>query len=345
MPQIAIACQGGALHAAFTAGALKKILERQPDGQYDIIGLSGTSAGALCAVSVWYGLLTGGPAEAIKTLDGVWTDFAAVTPTERAFNAWLVSSLRMQGYWMSADVRFSPYAPFFPVMLAQLRLAGAREEFVDYTALLEKHIDFEAVSQPGSQPRLLIGAVNVLSGEFKAFDSAVPLPSKPEWSEISADAVRASGAIPALGSRAVAIDGEIYWDGVYSQNPPIRNFLADPETAAAKPDEIWIIQLNPTTRLSEPKTVADIQDRDNELAANLSMEQEKKFIADVNDWVEKGYLPPDKYKTVTVRTLKMSPEVSEPLDYASKLDRSQGFIAELMAHGGQQAELFLKDRG
>ena len=335
MTQIAIACQGGALHAAFTAGALKKIFERQADGSYDIMGLSGTSAGALCAVAAWYGLLTGGPGEAIRTLDAIWADFAAVTPTERAFNAWLVTSLRLQGHWMAVDVRFSPYAPYFPAMIAQLRLMGAREEFIDYTALLEKHIDFDAVRalQPVNRPWLLIGAVNVLSGDFKAFDSKL--------SEIEVDAVRASGAIPGFGTRAVRIGEDLYWDGVYSQNPPVRNFLADPETTDDKPDEIWVIQLNPTTRSSEPKTVADIQDRDNELAANLSLGQETKFIADVNKWIERGHLPSEQYKIVTVRTLTMSPELSESLDYASKLDRSQSFIEMLMAEGEKQAEIFL----
>lgn len=339
MTQIAIACQGGALHAAFTAGALKTIFERLAEGRYEITGLSGTSAGALCAVAGWYGLLTGGPAEAINTLEAIWADFAAVTPTEQAFNAWLVTSLRLQGYWLAADVRFSPYAPFFPALIAQLRLAGARPEFVDYETLLEKHINFNTVRelQPVSRPWLLIGAVNVLSGDFKAFSSQESSPDD----NITAAAVRASGAIPGFGSRAVRIGEEIYWDGVYSQNPPVRNFLADPEMAADKPDEIWIIQLNPTSRRDEPKTVADIQDRDNELAANLSLGQETKFIADVNEWVGRGYLPPDQYKTVIVRTLTMSPELSQTLDYASKLDRSRSFIQMLMADGEKQAGIFL----
>ncbi|MCB0164056.1 MAG: patatin-like phospholipase family protein [Anaerolineae bacterium] len=339
MTQIAIACQGGALHAAFTAGALKKIFERLDEGPYEIMGLSGTSAGALCAVASWYGLLTSGPAEAIRVLDAVWADFAAVTPTERAFNAWLVGSLRVQGQWVAADVRFSPYAPFFPALLIQLRLAGAREEFVDYSALLNKHINFDTVStsQPVNRPWLLVGAVNVLSGDFKAFSSKETSPND----NITADAVRASGAIPGFGTRAVRIGDDLFWDGVYSQNPPVRNFLADPETAEDKPDEIWVIQLNPTARKDEPKSVADIQDRDNELAANLSLGQETKFIDDVNEWIAQGYLPPEKYKTVTVRTLAMSQELSDSLDYASKLDRSRSFIETLMAEGERQAEIFL----
>lgn len=333
MTKIAIACQGGALHAAFTAGVLRKILAQQEQRNYDIMGLSGTSAGALCAVAAWYGLLTGGPTAAIKTLDAVWADFAAVTPTEQTFNSWLVTTLRLQSPWVAANVQSSPYAPFFPALIDQLRLTGVRKEFVDYSALLEKHIDFSAVKRPVSQPWLLIGAINILSGDFKAFDS--------KKSEISVDAVRASGAIPAFGSRAVRVSKNLYWDGVYSQNPPVRNFLADPATATDKPDEIWIIQINPKTRSSEPKTVAEIEDRDNELAANLSLEQEKQFIEKVNAWAKAGYLPTDKYKEVPIHTIAMSPELSQTLDFASKLDRSQAFIKKLMVDGEKQAEVFL----
>lgn len=54
---IAIACQGGGSHAAFTAGVLPALLAAQTERRYRIIGLSGTSGGALCALVAWYGML------------------------------------------------------------------------------------------------------------------------------------------------------------------------------------------------------------------------------------------------------------------------------------------------
>lgn len=333
MKRIAIACQGGALHAAFTAGVLKKILEKAIEKKFEIMGLSGTSAGALCAVACWYGLLKGGPTEAIKKLGDIWADFAACTPAEQVFNTWLVSTLRLQGKGLAPEIKFSPYAPFFPMLIKQMELIGFRKEFVDYTALLEKHINFGDVNKSISDPWLLIGAVNVRSGQFKAFDS--------KKAEITVEAVRASGAIPGLGVRAVKVKGEVYWDGLYSQNPPIQNFVAEPALAANKPDEIWVIQINPETCQEEPTSVEDIQDRDNELAANLSLQQELGFIKKVNEWVNAGYLPPNKYKEVAVETIAMSAEISNRLDFASKLDRSQAFIKELMADGEKQAKAFL----
>ncbi len=46
--KIAIACQGGGSHTAFTAGVLKKLLEKGVHQTYDFVGLSGTSGGAIC---------------------------------------------------------------------------------------------------------------------------------------------------------------------------------------------------------------------------------------------------------------------------------------------------------
>jgi predicted acylesterase/phospholipase RssA len=52
--RVAIACQGGGSHTAFTAGALKRLLA---DERYEVVALSGTSGGAICAVLAWYALL------------------------------------------------------------------------------------------------------------------------------------------------------------------------------------------------------------------------------------------------------------------------------------------------
>jgi NTE family protein len=45
--RIAIACQGGGSHTAFTAGALKRLVS---DERYEFVALSGTSGGAVCAL-------------------------------------------------------------------------------------------------------------------------------------------------------------------------------------------------------------------------------------------------------------------------------------------------------
>jgi NTE family protein len=84
--RIAVACQGGGSHTAFTAGALRKLLTRDRDG-YEFVAFSGTSGGAVCALLAWYGLLSGGRDEAAKLLETFWTrDNSANTLSERLLN-------------------------------------------------------------------------------------------------------------------------------------------------------------------------------------------------------------------------------------------------------------------
>ena len=46
--RVAIACQGGGSHTAFTAGVLEGLLGNLPE-EVEIVALSGTSGGAMCA--------------------------------------------------------------------------------------------------------------------------------------------------------------------------------------------------------------------------------------------------------------------------------------------------------
>src|SRR6056297_1190834 len=94
-PSVAIACQGGGSHSAFTAGALQRLLPTVAS-EYDFVGLSGTSGGALCAVTAWYGLVSGGPDYAGDLLEDVWCDVAARTPPEFLLNEWFVWRKRQQ---------------------------------------------------------------------------------------------------------------------------------------------------------------------------------------------------------------------------------------------------------
>jgi NTE family protein len=198
-----------------------------------------------------------------------------------------------------------------------------------FRTLLSRWVDFGrvAVDPDGRQPLLLVGAVDVLSGRFRAFTN--------RRDRITADTILASAAIPTLFP-TVHTDGGSYWDGLFSQNPPVRELLD------ARPDELWVIQINPTARADEPRTVLDIADRRNELAGNLSLYQELGVIELIDRLLADGMLVGDKYKQVTVRVLEFSrPTSSRLLGPASKLNRDRGFIRELIAQGERQAEEFL----
>lgn len=75
--RVAIGCQGGGAHTAFVAGALKRLLR---ENQYEIIALSGTSGGAICAFLAWYGLLNNDRFGVAELLESYWRDNSARDP-------------------------------------------------------------------------------------------------------------------------------------------------------------------------------------------------------------------------------------------------------------------------
>jgi NTE family protein len=88
---VAIACQGGGSHTAFTAGVLKHLF-REWDDAYDLVGISGRSGGAFNALAAWYGLVTDGEERAADLLEDLWEDLAADDFQDRLTNRWMVGS-------------------------------------------------------------------------------------------------------------------------------------------------------------------------------------------------------------------------------------------------------------
>ena len=154
--------------------------------------------------------------------------------------------------------------------------------------------------------------------------------------------VAASGTLPSFReAEHIKGDGH-YWDGLYSQNPPVREFIAGPVQKEV-PDELWIVRINPQQWPELPKTIADIQDRENELMGNLSLHKELDFILKVNDW-HKRYKREKfgkDHKPVTVRTIKMKEKTADELRYSSKVDRSRDFMHQLRAEGHEVARDWL----
>lgn len=327
--RVAIACQGGGSHTAFTAGVLKKLL-KEKDGEkhnYEIVALSGTSGGAICALLAWYGLLMNDANKAVSLLDSFWRDNSANSLWDRLLNDWFLQISR-----------FFANTGGTPIVNPYFRPPWRRELL---KSMIEKHADFERIKElvKPSSPLLLVGAVNVLSGGFKTFrshefvdDNGRKIVENSPSDGISVDTILASAAIPSL-FRAVSIGKDFYWDGLFSQNPPVR------ELPDSKPDEIWVIQINPETSESEPKSVPDILDRRNELSGNLSLHQEIHFMEIVNKWISEGTLSDTKHKVIEVKRIQMLRD----LNLESKLNRAPEFIQEMIAYGEEQAEKFLKE--
>ena len=317
--RVAIACQGGGSHTAFTAGVLSRLFQPDIMSRHRVVALSGTSGGAICALLAWSALLEDDPGRADRLLARFWSDNSASAPPERLFNAWIQWASQLANYVAAPAI--SPYStPASLLATAQLR------------ALLERSVDFARLGQQSpdesadpARPLLLLGAVDVVSGEFKAFDS--------RRGEITADAVLASAAIPTM-FRSVHTGGGVYWDGLFSQNPPVRDLLD------VGPDEIWVIRINPKEVAAEPRTVAEIAERRNELAGNLSLSQELHVIEKIDSMLDEGILSGGRYRPVTVRMIEMA-RPQRSLGAASKLDRDPSFLDELIAQGKTRAGEFV----
>ncbi|OAP36731.1 patatin [Sinorhizobium glycinis] len=309
-PKIAIACQGGGSHAAFAAGVLSALLAPEYRDRYRVVALSGTSGGAMCAALVWSGLIRGGADEARRRLMEFWRDLEVHDILDAVANFWAVASARLP---VSAEI--SPYL-YGPVAEPRLR------------NLLSRHLDLESLpSEPHrrARPKLLIGATDIVRGLGVAF----------EGESLTYDELIASAAVPPL-FRAVQAHGTLFWDGLFSRNPPVREFTELPE----RPDEIWVVQINPQQRKSEPRAMPEIIDRRNELSGNLALSQELYFITKINELIAEYPSLGARYKPINIRVV----ELEGDLDYPSKLDRSRPMIERLLIDGQERAAWFFDGR-
>jgi NTE family protein len=316
-PRVVIACQGGGSHTAFTAGVLGRLFTDDVLSRYRIVGLSGTSGGAICALIAWSSLTSGQPTKARQLLGEFWANNAATTPVEQLLNTWMLWSSQLANFLAAPAV--SPYDnPAADFALDHLR--GLLNKSIDFSA-------FDAVADDPGAPKLLLGAVDVMSGEFKTFNS--------REREITAEAVLASAAIPTL-FRSIHAAGGVYWDGLFSQNPPVRQLLD------TEPDEIWVIQINAQQTSVEPRTMVEIADRRNELSGNLSLYQELHFIEKIDSMLESGQVVGTEYHPISIRIIEMSRSVeSQKLGEASKINRDPAFLRTLIEQGEAKADIFV----
>jgi NTE family protein len=363
LTKVAVGCQGGGMHAAFEVGVLTEILtdldKDEKDRKFELVGLSGTSAGALCALMAWYGLAPkqsglGSPQQAINALERTWESFTAETPIENVLSRLSYYAFRLQE--MEAPVLglnacgfgINPASILSKTITAWLPTLDVRKQFFDLADFLATACpDFGLVDWPRVKTRLLIGASEVVNGVETVFDSAMNAEKYPQekkcWRKrlpLSLDGVAASGTLPEF-SQAVQIYSGYYWDGLYSQNPPVRDFLSNVPRDQT-PDELWIIRINPQQCPRPPATRAEIIDRQNEMAGNLSLNKELDFVLTVNDLISTyGYPVANDYKHVTVRTIKMTEETADKLRYSSKFDRRIAFTDELREEGRKVAREWL----
>jgi NTE family protein len=241
LPAFNLGLQGGGAHGAFTWGVLDRLLEEE---RFRFQGVSGASAGAINAVVLASGWLAGGPAGAREALAQLWREVATASR---------MSPLRAAGLTqMAADFAAQILSPYQlnPFDVNPLR------------SILERLVDFDRLRRDRRLP-LFISATNLRTGQGRVFRN----------SELSSDVLLASACLPQL-HQAVQIEGEAYWDGGLTSNPPLL-----PMVEHCKARDVLLIQINPLATAALPTSARQIRNRLAEIVFGRPLASEIETLA------------------------------------------------------------------
>jgi NTE family protein len=311
-----LALQGGGAHGAFTWGVLDRLLE-EPRVNFE--GIVATSAGAMNAAVMTYGLIEGGREGAQKALANFWrrvSHAAAFSPIQPTPLDRLTGnrSLENSPPYILFDLvtrLMSPYQ-FNPLNINPLR------------RVLEQSMDFEALRTARCKLKINICATNVRTGKVKVFSN----------DDITCDAVMASACLPFL-FRAVEIGEDAYWDGGYMGNPAIFPLIYGCDS----PD-VLIVHINPMARPDLPHTATEIMNRINEISFNSSLMREMRAIDFVTQLIDQGTVCGMTLKRMLIHAISAD-DIMLELGVASKLNADWEFLTDLRDAGRMRAENWL----
>ena len=314
--KINLALQGGGAHGAFTWGVLDRLLE---DERIAFEGISATSAGAMNAVVLAYGLTEGGRPGAQKALAGFWrrvSHAAAISPLQPT---WLD---RITG---NRSLELSP--AFFMFDLVSRVLSPYQFNPLNKNPLREvllQSVDFERLRSAQCPVKLFLSATNVRTGKVKVFENDVICPER----------VLASGCLPFL-FQAVEIDGEHYWDGGYMGNPAIFPLIYGCDSR-----DMLIVHINPLERQALPISAFEIMNRVNEISFNSSLRREMRAISFVTELIDENPAGHKALKRILIHAIAAD-NIMSGLGAASKLNGDWEFLTYLRDQGRDHADRWL----
>ncbi|WP_455288980.1 patatin-like phospholipase family protein [Cupriavidus necator] len=315
--RINLALQGGGSHGAFSWGVLDRLLE---DERIEIDGISGTSAGAINATILAYGLASGGRNGARRALEAFWhsiSDLGRLSPMQPTW----VDRMAGNGNLSASPMWhvFDYFTRFFsPYELNPCNVNPLRD-------LLSSLVDFEVLKN-SQNVKLFLCATNVLSGRLRVFSI----------DEICIQAVLASACLPHL-FQAVEIDGEYYWDGGYMGNPPIYPLIYEADSR-----DVLIIRINPIRITTVPTTAREIMDRANTLSFNSSLMREMRVIHFITHLIDEGVLDPHSYRRMLIHSIEAESEM-EKVGVSSKFNVDLAFLRALFDLGRERADGWLTE--
>jgi NTE family protein len=316
-----LALQGGGSHGAFTWGVLDQLLE---DGRVDIEAVSGASAGAMNAVALAYGDLLGGRDGARQALKDFWEAVAASAPP----NFMPIDWSRADGLLVKPTPAFSAYLSmvrfFAPYQLNPFDLNPLRD-------ILAAQIDFDRL-RTECRLDLFIATTRVSTGTLRLFRTR----------ELALDVMLASACLPAV-HKTVMIDGEGYWDGGLTANPPLYPLLHECDAR-----DLIAVLLHPCRWPDEPTTASEISQRLTEISFGAAFFSELQGIALAQREARRSLLAWGHLER-RLRRLNLhvidAPELMGTLDTISKLNAQASFLTALRDAGRQWTAAWLDRNG
>ena len=246
--EIGLVLQGGGALGAYQAGAYETLCEAGEIPTW----VAGTSIGAVNGA-----IVAGNPPERrVQRLREFWERVSSrllAWPlsnddnSRRIFNetsAVLVAAGGAPGF-------FEPRIPPAVLMPQGTPEAISLYDTEPLRATLEELVDFDLLNS--GAVRLSVGAVQVLSGNMKYFDT--------EKMRIGPEHIMASGALPP-GFPPIEIDGQPYWDGGLVSNTPLEFVL---ERTGPR-DDMVIFQIDLfSAKGCMPENLFDIGQREKEI--------------------------------------------------------------------------------
>jgi NTE family protein len=310
-----LALQGGGAHGAFAWGVLDRLLE---DERIAFEGVSATSAGAMNAVVLAYGLAEGGREGAKKALAHFW---------RRVSHSAMLSPLQPSPIDRLLHNHALDWSPIFQAFDLMSRMMSPYQlnpgNWNPLQRVLEQSADFERL-RALAPVKLFLSATNVRTGKVRVFTNA----------EITPEAVMASACLPFL-YQAVEIDGEAYWDGGYMGNPAIFPLIYGCDST-----DVVVVHINPIERPGLPRSATEIMNRINEISFNSSLMREMRAIAFVTQLIEQGTVADGSLKRMHIHAIAAD-EVMQKLSVMSKLNADWEFLTHLRDDGREHAEAWL----
>ena len=262
--RVALALQGGGSHGAFTWGVLDQLLD---DATIDIVGVTGTSAGAMNGAVLVDGLVRGGPEQARAELRRYWEGVGAMPGFGSFF-----SNMSGEEAARTPLESIPAYVEAVKKNLSPYDLPASNDN--PMRRLLTELVDFDRL-RSHQEIQLTVCATNARTARRRVFTDQ----------DVSVEALLASACLPQL-FRAVDIDGEPYWDGALTGNPALGPLLTK------RPDcDLIIVRVDPVNRPEAPRSLRDILNRTVEISHNSTFWLELGAIAVVLRFVDEARSP------------------------------------------------------